>query len=49
MSNFVKFAVVAAALFAGVNSITAVSAASAGTTASCQSGSFTSMGIWDCR
>ena len=49
MSTFVKSLFVAAALFAGAQSINTASAMSAGLTAACQSGSFSQHGIWDCR
>jgi hypothetical protein len=49
MTTFLKALVVAAGLFAGVNSISIASAMSAGDIAACQSGSFSSHGIWDCR
>ena len=49
MTNFAKTLVIAAALFAGANSITAAYAASNGLQAACQSGSFTPRGVWDCR
>lgn len=52
MNTFLKALIVAAALFAGVNSI--VVSAQARTsdqtgTSACESNSFTPHGIWDCR
>lgn len=49
MTTFVKTFIVAAALFAGTQSITAASAQSEGIRMACQAGSITPHGVWDCR
>ena len=49
MTTFLKALVIAAGLFAAVNSITIASAMTAGDIAECQSSSFSPHGIWDCR
>lgn len=49
MTTFVKTFIVAAALFAGAQSITAASAQGEGIRMACQAGSITPHGVWDCR
>ena len=48
MSTFIKTFVVAAALFAGANSIAVAAPVTTGLTPTCD-GSFSPHGIWDCR
>ncbi len=49
MTNFVKAFAVAAALFAGAQSISTASAETNGSSVSCMTGSLTPHGSWDCR